>query len=815
MAGGRKLELRIYCICGQKMKVRDEMLGRPAKCVACRQKIRIPHADEIPPGAAELHLKDHPEFLRKPGPPRRAPDDAEKEVVALGDEADSAEIVALDVIEPLRLLCSLERKYGGDNAAPSTTPRLAEDGTDDATALEKTREARAELDNVLRRWLREVTEELEGVREELAQLALAVRTGDRDYLASRDRVLELRGRRDRLERRRHNLRGWLACDDPYLAGGYLSHASLDRIPKEGFRITFPPEPDLLRSLIEEHVGALRDALFRREQAERKLIETERVISGGKTGWQALTPNLAAASAEKKRADALVSFARDRVERLCRDSAGDAQAIEAQIELARERLAANAINRARFDALKLDLRTAAAAVAGDTKTLAQALRATRAQDVPRMRKAGLRGGVAYVPLDAWIGWAAAVILAVSVFLPIQEGGSPLSALRATPTPLVRSLVFGLMASAIVLCAAGFVPHRATRGILQWSLWVLTCLAGTLWIHIAAYSPEAVGLTIRKSGLVMWLFRPGPAAMLFAELCAAVAAWTALAGQKRLLHVCLALTVAAVGVAAAGMLTDFGGLQQPQFSIFHESRHRVAEAGSVYETRITVENQGGRPFCLIEQGEMAADTCRYVIEKQMATGVWSSVGPWEEARLGGNIVRDRQQDLVVGPGSKAVFLYELPPGHYRVRLLPSWQPRSTVVEAFELADEVLPDRSTDANAAVQTSSPPGEPEPAADASPGEEEDSVAAVTIAQLKGIASAQGRDPRFVFVLELPDGTTLQRDVTLGMELHEGWKLTEYNPENQAVTVVRDAELLILRRGEPTVLPDTPRVKNQRSPSAR
>ena len=57
--------LRVYCICGQKMKVSESMLGQPGECVACRQEIRIPTLDEWPPNTEEVHLKDHPEFLRK------------------------------------------------------------------------------------------------------------------------------------------------------------------------------------------------------------------------------------------------------------------------------------------------------------------------------------------------------------------------------------------------------------------------------------------------------------------------------------------------------------------------------------------------------------------------------------------------------------------------------------------------------------------------------------------------------------------------------------------------------------------------------
>ena len=71
-------ELRIYCICGQKMKVSEAMFGLPGKCVACRQKIRIPRRDELPPDTPQLFLKDHPQFLRKSRRPKAEPAAAEK-----------------------------------------------------------------------------------------------------------------------------------------------------------------------------------------------------------------------------------------------------------------------------------------------------------------------------------------------------------------------------------------------------------------------------------------------------------------------------------------------------------------------------------------------------------------------------------------------------------------------------------------------------------------------------------------------------------------------------------------------------------------
>src|SRR5262245_45517294 len=58
--------LRIYCLCGQKMRVSKKMYGLPGKCIACRTKIRIPREEDVPEGVTDIHLKDYPELIRGP-----------------------------------------------------------------------------------------------------------------------------------------------------------------------------------------------------------------------------------------------------------------------------------------------------------------------------------------------------------------------------------------------------------------------------------------------------------------------------------------------------------------------------------------------------------------------------------------------------------------------------------------------------------------------------------------------------------------------------------------------------------------------------
>lgn len=59
--------LRIVCLCGQRMKVTPAMYGKPAKCVSCRQKWFVPEKKDLVDNPRIIYLKDHPELLRKTG----------------------------------------------------------------------------------------------------------------------------------------------------------------------------------------------------------------------------------------------------------------------------------------------------------------------------------------------------------------------------------------------------------------------------------------------------------------------------------------------------------------------------------------------------------------------------------------------------------------------------------------------------------------------------------------------------------------------------------------------------------------------------
>mgnify|MGYP007061388550 CR=1 FL=1 len=80
MPDKKRKNLRIVCLCGQRMKITPAMYGKAAKCVSCHQKFFLPDSGEISPGMGMLYLKDHKELLRRTGIfERGAPNTPEKE----------------------------------------------------------------------------------------------------------------------------------------------------------------------------------------------------------------------------------------------------------------------------------------------------------------------------------------------------------------------------------------------------------------------------------------------------------------------------------------------------------------------------------------------------------------------------------------------------------------------------------------------------------------------------------------------------------------------------------------------------------------
>ncbi len=802
MAETDKSDLRIFCICGQKMKVSSDVFGHPAKCVACRQKIRIPRADEIPPDTREIHLSAHPEFLRRVKRHITAAD-IEPDVVSLGNMQTASE-VALEILEPLRLLCSLEYSLSRSNGHSKDGADLA--SPSDTAALTRVRQARADLDQELRKQLQQVSENAHTAAEELALLSVAVRTGERDFLAARERLGELRSRRDHLERHRQNLKGWLTCDDVFAAGGHDRQATLNHIPSDGFNITFLAEPESFRPLVESQVEALRDVLLMQERAQRTLHETERVITEGRTGCELLEPNVVSAKSEIGRAKAGVAFVRGRLERLGRDSVSDAQAVESQLQRARNNLTDGTLDQARYHALRHDLRGVAGEIELTKRLIARALRATSAKDVPEgvLSMGGVSGwdGGMVTHADTWLSWSAAALFLICLFIPMFEGTSCLAVLGSdSATPLLRTLALGFVVFSLSCACMGFVARRSVRG---WGFCLVglgSCLAGTYWLHEAKYAAGPLGYAIREEGALMWLMRPG---MLLAASSAGLvllAGWIALGPSKASRRISFSVIALTLGILAVAIMTNFGGYSRPHPQVSQTSHVLSAQGDARFETIITLGNSGSRPYGLLDGTSSPAHICHFSLERQQGTGVWMDAGAPRTVRIGG-VERDAPWAHVsVGPEEEADLVYELTSGHYRMRLTPAWPHSDPIVVGFTLAvdsnvsAETVLDSKVVAPSESHSVEMSHQPQDASQAKKG------GGGIIVELCGIASAEGLEPHFAVTLTMPDGTIVKRDLRLRGELHAPWQLVEYNPQQQTVTLSGDGQLVILRRGEPALLP--------------
>ncbi|HEO71569.1 MAG TPA: hypothetical protein ENN80_09920, partial [Candidatus Hydrogenedentes bacterium] len=462
------------------MRIAESMYGRRARCVSCGQKMRLPNADEVPADTAEIRLREHPELLCEESEAR-----PEKEELAEPD-LTAGEAVPLDVLEELRTLCSLERKLHESGVGT----------TQEADTRTKLRTARATLEAALQEKLDETITEFTAVSEELVELALTLRAGEADFLDAQEHLNALRLRRDKLARRRENLRGWLACRDPYLAGGYRVEASLDELPNADFEVVFPGEEGRERHLAPTHVKGLRDALNRFEHHEQKLAKTERIALEGRTAWNLLGATMTQTVADRERARAEVAFLRGCLERTVRDGESDRAAIHDQIEHARERLNAGTLSSRDFRCLRRDLRRAARSVAGATRLAQRALAAERARDVPH-RGTGVKRGVE-VGWDVWLVWSAALVLLACLFVPLPEGSSLLLAMRTANAEALWSLAFALIAYALVLCVVAFVPTRVLRGLLFLMTWLAATVFWALWFHGRMQGPGTAGGLLKGEG-----------------------------------------------------------------------------------------------------------------------------------------------------------------------------------------------------------------------------------------------------------------------------------------------------------------------------
>jgi hypothetical protein len=67
---------------------------------------------------------------------------------------------------------------------------------------------------------------------------------------------------------------------------------------------------------------------------------------------------------------------------------------------------------------------------------------------------------------------------------------------------------------------------------------------------------------------------------------------------------------------------------------------------------------------------------------------------------------------------------------------------------------------------------------------------------LRGIMATPGKPANFSIRIVMPDGRTRDATYSVGAEVHNGWSVGEFNPQEQTVTLKKGSTILILRRGE-------------------
>lgn len=795
--------IRIYCICGQKMRVSSAMLGRNGKCVACRQKIRIPRQDELPPHGGAIYLKEHKEFLRRQTPVPQAVDDtppamAEPDELSLGEEPGQVQPVALENLVALQQLCSLEYRIERhlEPIRKGLTRSVA--GHDKATLMRYrslVRQARAQLDEELRQRLMEISDQLSETTSEIARDLVALRLGEMSYAVYLSRIAPLRQRRERLELRQQNVRGWLATTDPFQAGGLLE-IRLEDVPVEPLEVTFTLEAKNERPLVYAFTESLRVALDLRDTLERRAGELRRMHDEGGLD-PAPEANLRGENeAALARARAAVAFYRVRLEQCIHDCDQDNQALLAHMDVLRKRVAEGKLDRPHQEQEQANLLKAQQDTMSARDIAHRAVAANTASEVPEpgatlIERLTRDGGRPTIGPDSWVAMAAAVVMIINIVVPIsnaQIGGNLVISGEAA---------LGLFITAILLAISAFIGRRDLRGIIICMLWSIACVAGAYHVHESWYSQSAVGEKMRLD--TDWYRAPGVLLLFVSALTMGAAGALALLPARRYRRVPFVAALLTT-LTVTTILTDVWGIAVPKPVIDKpQSVLRSARSG-VYDVDITIRNEGWRPFWLGGNAAAVPAPFQFILEKQIGHDSWTDMGrpagelnaadaqfPEALSRVGSDL-------QAVPPSSGVRMRYVLEPGAYRIQLLKRLRGLDDYETRFVLAEVAPP---------AEAIAPPATPAPVAEPAPAE---TVAPPQQPQveltLRGVLNGSDRAPRFVIAVRNAEGVVEQIRVGLGEKVHGEWQATEYNPEYKSLTMSNGTRLLIMETGQPLLIED-------------
>lgn len=789
MPEARPTEIRLYCLCGQKMKITSNMFGKPGKCVACRQKIRIPARDELPADAATLYLKDHPEFLRAlkkdvialPDSASAPEAEADGDDLLLAGEPDELAPIPFVLYEPLGRLCNYEFKVDAQLA-------LLREGKpaelDKATLMGYrglARNARQLIEKRFRDELAIVATELREIREALARESAALRSGVLAYVEFSKRVLPYRKRREALTYRQQNLRGWLATEDPHMAGGLID-LPLSDVPVDPTEAPFPLARDVDNLPLEHAVLKLEEALRQREKADRRLNELHHANLNGAINAEQMKPLRADTDAERERARTGVAFYRSRLQHAIQDCEEDSSAIQAHLDTKRSELERGAITKATYQVLEESFFRAQLDIKRARNMATRALNANTVSDVPNPRGTFLerlaRPGIQQrgLGIDSWLGWLASALMMAVIFVPLGDnvpGGNPAT---------FPGLTLGLFVGGAFLGLSGIVGSRVPRAFALGALWLLLTIAGTAYFQYEQDSVGPAGIVLRGDP---WWSSLGGRLLLSAWGVAALAMVVSFSTLAGLRWIGPALVVLGAALAG-GILNDYAGYLHAVPTLEPEITEPLPETGA-YAVTIPVKNLGNRPFWLGGDRVRVPRASAYVLERKTDEDTWVSAGAPTVAVVGETTYAlDMATGLAVEPGSSAGIRHELVAGTYRVRISPQWsdiappehtftlKPFTVDLETFFPADEA---------AEGGTTAPLG-----------------SGVTV-ELRGVLDAEASQPKFSVIITMADGTERREQFVLGEKLHGEWVISEFSPAHNTMTLSDGKRLLIVERGKPEEIP--------------
>jgi hypothetical protein len=770
-------ELRIYCLCGQKMKVTSDMLGKPGKCIACRQKIRIPAEDELDHDETVIHLKDHPEYLRKPArAAKEAPafsdesvSDLERDDVMLEGESGQLNAVAFERFEPIRRLCNYEHKVRAEIQC-LREGRSSE--LDKATLMGYrglARQTRHQLEDAIREELITIATELNEIRDVLAAQQKALHEGNTEYVAFSKVVLPVRKRREVLVYRQQNLRGWLATEDPHVAGG-LDDVPLVDVPVDLAEEPFPLDDDIEGLPIENAVIRLEQALRERETADKLLNELHRMNLDGIITVDELARRRADTEAERQRARMAVAFYRGRLEQVIQDCEEDSSALNNYETAMKKELTAAEVGPQAFKKLEETIFKAQVDVKRARNMANRALNANAVSDVPNphgtfLQRLARPGGLGSLGLDTWLAWAAGIMLLITVFVPVATrvpGGVPSAFQGTSMLVLIFAALLGLSATVML---------RPFRGTLLNGLWLIFTVAGAFYVR-ETYGSDAGSSALGSTGV--WWASPsgvmGLVAWALLGLGALLSLWPLglarwFASANLVLGIALAIVI----------ISNFFGIFQPRPEL-GEPVATLDTATGTYSVRIAVDNVGGAPFHV----GSAEGAFAYVLESKIGSNSWTDAGSPLGLEIAGAATEfDTSADLVVPGGQQVKFIHELGPGIYRVQLIPGTPGEMDLRRTFELAP-------LDPNA-IRPGGDGNMSEPAPVPKPQGIE--------VELRGALDGPDSTPIFSMILRKPDGSESKAQFRLGDTVYGEWTISEFSPAHNTVTVVNGDRLIVIERG--------------------